>query len=103
MPLYTQYVQDVMVELHTDRVIRAAMQNPQWKQHATIPESCRRPNRSSNSQRTSQIRQMPNASEMIQVIYTDSQPDAKDVAQVAVSSVISAYREIWDSNDNKEH
>ena len=32
---------------------------------------------------------------MIQIIYDDNHKDAKDVAQVAVKSVVSAFRSLW--------
>jgi capsular exopolysaccharide synthesis family protein len=102
MPLYQQYVQDVMVKLHTDRVIRAAMQNPQWKAHRDYPGAIPPAEQVLQFAKNLQVRQMPAAAEMIQVVYTDSQPDAKDVTQIAVSSVINSYREIWDNEESSK-
>jgi len=94
MPLYTQYVQDVMVKLHTDRVIQLAMQNPLWKQHREYPGELPPTEQVIQFGKNLSIKQRPDASEMIQVVYTDAQPDS--------SSVINAYREIWDTKDNRD-
>src|SRR5690349_12404538 len=32
MPLYNQYVADVMVQLHTDRLVKQAMAKDEWRQ-----------------------------------------------------------------------
>jgi capsular exopolysaccharide synthesis family protein len=101
-PLYDRLVQDVIVTLHTERVIKHAMQNPAWKQLRAYSGDFPPAEQITEFTKNLQIRSMPFAPDMIQVIYTDSKKDGKDVAQVAVRSVIDAYQELWETTDSQE-
>lgn len=101
-PLYDRVVQDVIVTLHTERVIKRAMQNPGWKQMRPYAGDYPPPEQITEFTKNLQIRSMPFAPDMIQVIYADSKKDGKDVAQVAVRSVIDSYQEIWESSDSQD-
>jgi hypothetical protein len=102
MPLYAQYVQNVIIELHTERVIRLAMQNPQWRQLRPYPGDFPPAEQVAQFAKNLTVKQMPTASEMIQVTYSDTRADAKDVAQIAVTSVVDAYRDTWDKSDSQD-
>jgi capsular exopolysaccharide synthesis family protein len=101
-PLYDRVVQDVIVTLHTERVIKHAMQNPSWKQMRPYAGDYPPADQIAEFSKDLQVRSMPFAADMIQVIYTDSKKDGKDVAQVAVRSAIDAYQEIWESTDSQD-
>ena len=96
------YLANVMVELHTERVIRQAMQSPAWKQHRPYTGEFPPPEQVFEFSKNLTVKPMPFAPEMIQIIYDDSRPDAKDVTQIAVKSVIDAFQAIWADTDTAE-
>ena len=99
MPLWAQYVQNVMVKLHTERVIKQAMQNPEWRMHRNYTGDYPPPEQIAQFSKNLTVKQTFNAPEMIEVSYQDTQPDARDVAQPAVKAVIDAYIEIFGKHD----
>jgi capsular exopolysaccharide synthesis family protein len=101
-PLYDRLVQDVIVTLHTERVIKHAMQNPAWKQLRPCAGDYPPADQIAQFTKNLQVRSMPFAPQMIQVSYIDTAKDGKDVAQVAVRSVIDAYQELWETRDSQE-
>jgi capsular exopolysaccharide synthesis family protein len=102
MPLYQLYMQNVLVELHTDRVIRQAMQSPEWRAKRPYAGDYPPPEQVTEFSRDLSIRMMPTAPEMIQVVYDDTRKDSKDVAQIAVKSVVTAFRSIWADSEAQQ-
>jgi capsular exopolysaccharide synthesis family protein len=102
LPLYPQMVSNVMVEMHTDRVIKQAMQNPEWRSKRPYPGDSPPPDQLADFARNLTIKSLPLAPEMIQVVYDDTRKDGKDVAQVAVKSVIAAWRGIFGDVETKQ-
>jgi succinoglycan biosynthesis transport protein ExoP len=96
------YLANLMVELHTERVIRKAMESPVWKQHRPYPGDSPPPEQVFEFSKNLTVKPMPFAPEMIQIIYDDSKPDARDVTQVAVKSIIEAFQSIWADTDTVE-
>ena len=99
MPLYNQYMADVMVKLHTERVIKEAMQSPEWKQRRPYAGDYPPADQVNEFSKNLTVKQMPNAPEMIQVTFDDSRPDARDVTQTAVQQTIKAYMVVYSPKD----
>ncbi|HZL36847.1 MAG TPA: AAA family ATPase [Tepidisphaeraceae bacterium] len=96
MPMYQQYVATAMAKIHSERVMNRAMTSPDWlarrsNNHEALAEFSR----------NLSVR-FPPSGTMIDVVYTDDHPDAKEVCPIAVSSVIKAYQEIYGDEDNAE-
>ena len=102
MPLYNQYMADVMIQLHTDRLIKQAMELKEWRERRPYAGPTAPPDQVAEFSKNLNVRQMTGAPEMIQVVYNDSRKDARDIAQVAVASVIKAWEDSWAGNDKKE-
>lgn len=100
--LYTQYLANALIELHTDRVIRTAMQSEEWRARRPYPGVAPSPDDIAEFSRNLTVKQMPLAQEMIQVVYDDTRKDAKDVTQVAVKSVIAAFRNLWADGEGQQ-
>jgi capsular exopolysaccharide synthesis family protein len=100
--LYTQYLANALIELHTDRLIRQAMQSDEWRAHRPYAGVAPSPEDVAEFSKNLTVKQMPLAQEMIQVIYDDNRKDAKDVAQVAVKSVILAFKSLWGDGEGQE-
>jgi capsular exopolysaccharide synthesis family protein len=102
MPLYNQYVADVMVQLHTDRLIKQAMAQPDWKQRRPYAGPTAPPDQVAEFSKNLTVKQMPGAPEMIQVLYDDTRKDAREVAQTAVSCLIKAWEDSQSGSDKRE-
>ncbi|HSU65948.1 MAG TPA: AAA family ATPase [Tepidisphaeraceae bacterium] len=93
--LAQNYLTNVMVELHSERTIRQAMQSPAWKQVRSYPGDFVPPEDVTEFGKNLTIKPVPFAPEMIQVIYDDSRKDGKEATQVAVKSLIAAFQASW--------
>ena len=102
MPLYIDYMANVMVKLHAERTIKEAMQSKEWKRLRPYPGEFPPADQIIDFGNHLDVRQVPAAQEMIQITYDDSRPDSRDVAQVAVRSIIDAYQQLWASTDMTE-
>lgn len=102
MPLYNQYVADVMVQLHTDRLIKQAMAKDDWRQRRPYAGPTAPPDQVAEFSRNLTVKQMPGAPEMIQVLYDDTRKDAREVAQTAVSCLIKAWEDAQKDTEKKE-
>jgi succinoglycan biosynthesis transport protein ExoP len=97
IPLYQMYVASVVAKIHSERVIKEAMRNPEWL--------ARRPGTTSEAltefSKNVVVKPLPNT-DMIQVMYTDDHKDAKDVCAVAVASVIKTYQDLYGNDDVRD-
>ncbi|MDB5289200.1 MAG: hypothetical protein JWL69_441 [Phycisphaerales bacterium] len=96
IPLYPFYVSNVIAKLHSERVIKEAMRNPEWLAH--------RPGGSegvTDFSRNLVVKALPNTP-LIQVTYTDDHKDAKEVCPIAVASVIKTYQDIYGNEDVRD-
>jgi succinoglycan biosynthesis transport protein ExoP len=101
LPLYQNYLANVMVELRSEPVVREAMESPAWKQVRPYPGDVPPPEQVTQFVSNLTVKSMPFAPEMIQVIYDDNHKDAKEVAQVAVRSVLDAFKSRFIDNDEE--
>ena len=92
IPFYQSYVANVIVELKSEPVIREAMQTPTWKQVRPYAGDFPPPEQVSQFASNVTVKPVPFTPEMIQIIYDDNRKDARDVAQVAVQSVLDAFK-----------
>ena len=97
MPLYQQYIATVVTTLHSERVMKAAMQSPEWKAHRPPPQDQYLADWNKNLI----VKLVPN-SFYIQVTYTDEHKDAKIVAPIAVTSLIKAYSDLYGNEQKTE-
>jgi polysaccharide biosynthesis transport protein len=95
LPLYQDYVANLMIELKTEKVIRRAMQTPEWKQVRPYAGDYPPPEQVAEFAKDLTVKPVPFTPEMIQLIYDDSRPDSKQVAQVAVRSILNGFRSEW--------
>jgi polysaccharide biosynthesis transport protein len=95
LPFYQNFVADLMVELKTDKVIRRAMQSPEWKSLRPYAGEYPPAEQVAEFSRNLTVRPVPMTPEMIQILYDDTRPDSKQVAQVAVKSLLNAFRTEW--------
>ncbi|MDB5171902.1 MAG: hypothetical protein JWN51_675 [Phycisphaerales bacterium] len=97
IPVYQQYVGSVVAKIHSERVIKEAMRSPEWLAH--------RPTMASESvtefSRNLAVKPMP-GTDMIQVTFTDDHKDAKEVAPIAVASVIKTYQDLYGNEDSRD-
>jgi len=98
-PLYAQNLADAIVRLHAERTIRTAMQAKEWRRLRSYPGELPPDAQVIEFSNHLDVRQIPSTPDQIQITYDDSSPDAKDVAQTAVKSIIAAYRDIWAASD----
>jgi len=99
MPMYQQYVQDIVVRMHTDRVIKLAMMNPEWRKRRPFSGDVPPSEQVIEFGKNLTVKQMPLSPQNIEVDYEDSKPDAKEVVQIATTSVIGAFRDLLNSTD----
>ena len=99
LPMYQQYVADIALRMHTDRVIKLAMMNPEWRKHRPFAGDVPPNDQVVDFSKNLTVKQMPLVPSDIDVTYEDSRPDAKEVVQVAVSSLISAFHEVLNTSD----
>ena len=102
LPMWQNFLADVMVELKTERCVRQAMQNPAWKALRPYPGNVPPPEQVAEFAGNLSVKNMSFTQTMIQVSYDDSRKDGKDVAQVAVKSTIEAFQQIWADNEAQE-
>jgi capsular exopolysaccharide synthesis family protein len=95
LPLFQSYTANMMVELKSEPVVREAMQCAAWRQ--VRPYTGDAPPADQVTQFVSNltVKPVPFTPEMIQVIYDDGHKDGKDVAQIAVRSVLGAFKTHW--------
>jgi hypothetical protein len=86
MSQWKEYITTVVGNLHSDGVMLAAMNDPQWKAHRPQPADAYLPVFSKNLS----VRLVPNTF-IVNVAYTDDAADARVVAPIAVASIIHAY------------
>ncbi|HWE94418.1 MAG TPA: AAA family ATPase [Tepidisphaeraceae bacterium] len=96
MPMYQQYVSTVIAKIHSERVIKEAMRNPEWV--ARRPSS---PDSVAEFSKNLAVKSMPNST-LIQVVYTDDHKDAKEICPIAVSSIIKTYQELYGNDDARD-
>ncbi|HWE05031.1 MAG TPA: AAA family ATPase [Tepidisphaeraceae bacterium] len=95
MPLYQQYIATVVTTLHSEKVITWAMKSPDWKKHRPNPPDTYLAEWNKNLL----VKLVPNSFD-INVTFTDDHKDGKEVAPIAVASVIQAYTELY-GNEQK--
>jgi capsular exopolysaccharide synthesis family protein len=103
LPLYQNYIANVMVELKSEPVVREAMESPAWRQVRPYSGEVPPPDQVAQFVGNLTVKPVPLTSEMIQVIYDDNHKDAKDVSQVAVRSVLDAFKAHYIENDDESH
>lgn len=101
LPLYQNYIANVMVELKSEPVVREAMESPDWRKLRPYPGDVPPPEQVTQFGSNLTIKLVPQTMEMIQVIYDDNRNDGKDVAQVAVRSVLEAFKSRYITNDDE--
>lgn len=101
VPLYQDYISNVMVELKSESVIREAMQLPAWRQVRSYPGDVPPPDQVTQFSNNLSVKPIPFTPEMIQVVYDDNHKDGKDVAQVAVQCVLDAFKTHFILNDEE--
>lgn len=94
-PLVAQYLADAVVQLHAERTIRTAMQSKEWRLLRPYPGDMPPDSQVADFSNHLDVRQIIGTPNQIQITYDDSRPDARDVAQTAVKSVLAAYRDLW--------
>lgn len=94
-PFYQNLVADLLVELKTDKVIRRAMQDPEWKKLRPYQGDYPPAEQVAEFSKNLTVRPVPLTPEMIQILYDDSRPDGKQVAPVAVRALLTAFRNEW--------
>ena len=99
--LANNYLTNVMVELHAERLIRQAMQTPEWKQVRPYAGDYPPPEQVIDFGKNLTIKAVPFAPEMIQVIYDDGHKDSANVSQIAVKSVINAFQSSWKEKESE--
>ncbi|MDB5330353.1 MAG: hypothetical protein JWP03_1504 [Phycisphaerales bacterium] len=97
IPLYPFYVSNIIAKLHSERVIKEAMRNPDWLAH--------RPGKSSEAviefSNNLVVKALPNTP-LIQVTYTDDRKDSKEVCPIAVASLIKTYQDLYGNEDVRD-
>src|SRR6185437_8731609 len=89
MPLWQSYIATVVNNFHSERVIKAAMQTPEWKAHRPLPADAYLGEWSKNL-----VVKLVPQSFVVQVTYTDDHKDGKMVAPIAVAALINTYKEM---------
>lgn len=92
IPFYQSYVANLMVELKAEPVVRDAIQTPAWKQIRPYAGDFPPPEQVSQFASNLTVKPVPYTPEMIQISYDDNHKDARDVVQVAVRSVLDAFK-----------
>ncbi len=97
MPLYQAYIATTVNKLHSERVIRDAMNTPDWKAHRPLaPEAY-----IGGWQKDLVVKMVPGSFD-ISVTYTDDHKDGKIVAPIAVSALIKSYQALYGEEDKIE-
>lgn len=101
-PLYAQCLADAVARLHAERTIRSAMQNKDWRRLRPYPGDMPPDSQVVDFSNHLDVRQIVGTPDQIQITYDDNRPDAKEVAQTAVKSILTAYRDLWATDEKKD-
>jgi len=101
-PMWTQYIAGVMTKLHTESVIREAMESPEWQKVRPYAGVAPPPDQVSEFSQNLTVKPRPDSPGLIQISYLDTHKDAKDVVSVAVSSIIKGYTNVWGKYENSD-
>ncbi|MCP6756068.1 hypothetical protein NL533_31065, partial [Klebsiella pneumoniae] len=81
-----------------EQVIRAAMQSDDWKAHRKLPPEAY----FGEWAKSLQVKLVP-SSYVVNVAFTDDHKDGKDVAPIAVRSLLTAYRDFYVEDEKKQY
>jgi polysaccharide biosynthesis transport protein len=98
-PLYQNMINNCIVRMHTESVIKKAMQSADWRRVRPYAGEFPPADQVAEFSKNLTLKTIPFDPEMIQVTYDDGRKDGKDAAPVAVKSIIEAYLEVWGSRD----
>ena len=99
LPYFQSYTANMMVELKSEPVVREAMQSPAWRAVRPYAGTTPPPDQVTQFVNNLTVKLVPFTPEMIQVIYDDGRKDGKDVAQIAVQSVLEAFKTHWTDSE----
>lgn len=97
LPLWQAYVATLVQNIHSDRVMMAAMNTPEWKQHRKEAPESYLPYWNKNLV----IKLVPNSFD-VTVTYSDDHKDGKVVAPIVVKSVIASYVELYGDEEKRD-